>query len=265
MSQSISIPVERDRSENSSYELFIGALTVISLVGMVVLLLLPADSAIRPIFQSADTLYCIIFLFDFLRNLSRAPVKKDYLLWQGIIDLLSSIPAIPALRLFRIFRIARIARFLKVYKSRDLLNEFIQRRAESALYLTILLALMLLIIGSSLVLIFESKTPDANILNSKDAFWWAYVTITTVGYGDHFPVTGSGRVIAMVLMTFGIGIFGVLTSFFSSIFLAPSAKKKEEENPSSLEKSRSSLEKELEELKKEVKEIKEMISNGNKS
>jgi voltage-gated potassium channel len=71
-----------------------------------------------------------------------------------------------------------------------------------------------------LVLELEAGALESNIDSGDDAFWWAFVTMTTVGYGDRFPVTPWGRIVAMVLMAVGVGIFGVLTSYLASAFVA---------------------------------------------
>ena len=63
--------------------------------------------------------------------------------------------------------------------------------------------------------------PEANIKGVEDAIWWAFVTITTVGYGDRFPVTSEGRLIGALLMTAGVGLFGTFSGFVASWFLAP--------------------------------------------
>ena len=55
--------------------------------------------------------------------------------------------------------------------------------------------------------------------HAEDAIWWSYVTITTVGYGDKFPVTTEGRIIGSILMTTGVGIFGTFTALVSSWFI----------------------------------------------
>jgi voltage-gated potassium channel len=81
-------------------------------------------------------------------------------------------------------------------------------------------AFMLVTVASLIILRFERGAAGANITSGADAFWWAVVTITTVGYGDYVPVTFFGRILAMVLMTFGIGIFAVLTSFVASRLVA---------------------------------------------
>ena len=74
------------------------------------------------------------------------------------------------------------------------------------------------------VLHFES-TANGNIKTAQDAVWWAVVTITTVGYGDRYPVTAEGRVVATVLMIAGVGFLGTVAGLVSSWFQTPGAKK----------------------------------------
>ncbi|MGA9161066.1 MAG: potassium channel family protein [Actinomycetota bacterium] len=73
----------------------------------------------------------------------------------------------------------------------------------------------------------ESRAANANITTGGEALWWALVTITTVGYGDYFPVTGAGRVTGAFVMFAGVGIIGALASFLASI-LVPQSKTEEE-------------------------------------
>ncbi|MFL5750644.1 MAG: potassium channel family protein [Chloroflexota bacterium] len=73
-----------------------------------------------------------------------------------------------------------------------------------------------------LMIQFESRSGDANIKTGGDALWWGFVTITTVGYGDRFPVTFLGRATAVLVMMAGVGIIGSLASILASI-LVPSA------------------------------------------
>jgi voltage-gated potassium channel len=86
---------------------------------------------------------------------------------------------------------------------------------------------ILLVIFSALAILQVETDPNSNIKTAEDAIWWSYVTVTTVGYGDKFPVTTEGRIIASILMTAGVGLFGTFTAFVSSWFLA---EKKEEES-----------------------------------
>ena len=82
------------------------------------------------------------------------------------------------------------------------------------------------LVGAMAVLRAELTSPDANITNAADAIWWVYVTITTVGYGDHYPTTNWGRIIGILVMTAGVGLFGTMAGFLSTKLLTPPAKKK---------------------------------------
>jgi voltage-gated potassium channel len=72
----------------------------------------------------------------------------------------------------------------------------------------------------------ERNVPESKVINLGDAFWWAIVTVTTVGYGDIYPVTVEGKIIASILMSIGIGILGVLISTFGASFIESKLKPK---------------------------------------
>jgi voltage-gated potassium channel len=88
-----------------------------------------------------------------------------------------------------------------------------------SLFRVLIAATVTLFLGAWLVLLFEDKAKGSNIHSYPDALWWAIVTVTTVGYGDRFPVTGGGRAVAVVLMLVGIGLIGVLTATVASVFI----------------------------------------------
>jgi len=92
-----------------------------------------------------------------------------------------------------------------------------------------LLSILLVLFSSISILQFENTTAG-NIRTPQDAVWWAFATITTVGYGDKFPVTTEGRMIAAVLMTAGVGIFGSFTGLVASWILSPSKKDDEQDS-----------------------------------
>lgn len=87
---------------------------------------------------------------------------------------------------------------------------------------------VLIIIFSSISILMVETTPESNIKTADDAMWWTFETITTVGYGDKYPVTGEGRLIGVVVMVSGVGLFGTYTAYIASLFLDV-AKKEEEE------------------------------------
>jgi voltage-gated potassium channel Kch len=223
-------PLDRQAAamnESPIYELFIGLMTIISLI-IVFFHVIVRVPQVDAILTSTDTLVCFLFLFDFARSYRRAPDKRVYMfgeqpgrtLPRGLFDLLGSIPGAEIFRVLRIFRVARLTRLVRASGSRGLAAEFFKRRAESAVYVIILMSFVVLLVGSILIAYVEPPAQGSNIKTAGDAFWWAFVTITTVGYGDRFPVTEAGRIVGMFTMAVGIGIFGVLTSYLSTVFLA---------------------------------------------
>ncbi|MCC6133055.1 MAG: ion transporter [Acidobacteria bacterium] len=213
---------EHDRP--SPYLVFLLMISFTALVILGVQVLAPLDQKTEEILEYADNLICVFFLLDFLRSFYRAESKLRYMTTWGWLDLLSSIPAVDALRLGRTGRILRIVRVLRGIRSTKTLAEFIiRRRAEGAFLTASLVSLLLSIIAAIAVLHFENS-PDANIKTPEDALWWAFVTVTTVGYGDRYPISTEGRLVASLLMTAGVGLFGTFSGFVASWFLKPEQK-----------------------------------------
>jgi voltage-gated potassium channel len=215
------------RQHSNSYGIFILVLTVMSLAIMV-LMLLPLAPAELETLRLYDNVICFVFIGDFLYNLAGSHPRSEYFVrGRGWIDLLGSIPSLglfPAfglLRLFRLFRLARIARLLQGQKKKELIEDILDNRSQYATFITLLLAMLVLVSSSLLVLQFESRSPDANITTGGDALWWSVVTITTVGYGDFYPVTPLGRITGVFVMFAGVGIIGALASILASLLVAP--------------------------------------------
>ncbi len=221
--------IEADRQNGtSSYDAFILALTLIALVTLVIFYApgIPRDA--KQIALFVDTLISIVFMFDFFRTLIGAPDKLGYLKW-GWIDFLGSLPVWPFFRTFRLWRLIRIVRVLRRTRIRDLWRTFTERRAESTLLIVVLAGILILGFASATIVVYEKPAPGGNITSAQDAIWWSLVSVTTVGYGDRFPVTEQGRTVAVVLMILGIGIFSVFTSYLSSGFIAPGDGKQDDE------------------------------------
>ncbi len=208
-------------SPDSPYELFILSVSVMALAVIILYLFFPLPIEIRQILAIVDVSICAVFLIDFFRSLFLAPRKLHYLLRWGWIDFLGSMPFHPLFRLLRIARILIAARNLYGMPLREIFREVRVRRAQSTLFIMLFTMYLVITISSSVVVMAEVSAPDANIETGAESLWWAFVTVTTVGYGDYFPITGVGRFFAGVLMIFGVGLFTVLTSYIAKTFIRP--------------------------------------------
>jgi voltage-gated potassium channel len=210
----------RRELRHSNWEVFVLVLSTISLAN-IVLLLLPLHEDSDRVIQIVDASLCGVFFIDFLYRLRSAESKQQYF-WRGggWLDLLGSIP-LPGLRLARGYRVVRAVREIREHGRQRLWSDFVRERAEGAMYVVLLLVVLVLEFASIGVLSAERGVDGANIESASDALWWGYVTITTVGYGDEFPVTTEGRIVGVLLLTIGVGLFGTFTAFIANVFLTP--------------------------------------------
>ena len=264
------------REHGNAYNIFILVVTLFSLAVMVLLVLPWLDEETKTLLRLYDNVACLIFLGDFVYNLTGSRPRKTYFVYQrGWLDLLGSIPSLgffeftALLRLARLSRLARIARLMSGNNRRELVEDVVKNRGQYATFITLLSAGLVLSVASLMVLQFESKTEDANIKTGQDAIWWGIVTITTVGYGDRFPVTLPGRITGVFVMLAGVGIIGALASILASL-LVPPAKTEEEQaaDDATAEAARADVARdseavvtELARLRAEIAELREAITS----
>ena len=241
--------------KSNAYEMFILVLTVLSLVVMVALLL-PLNDATIKLLTIYDNAICVVFLLDFAMNLARSNPKRAYLVdRRGWLDLLGSIPALGVFRLTALLRLARLSRFARITRllrgqsKKTLVQDVVAHRGQYAAFITVLAAFTVLTVSSVLVLQFEGRSPDANITTGGGALWWSIVTITTVGYGDEYPVTLMGRLVAVLVMFAGVGIIGALASILASILVPPAQTQEERDDDASAART---LQNELVEIQERV-------------
>jgi voltage-gated potassium channel len=179
------------RGNSVSYELFILAITIFALIVASIIILWPLKPTTKAVLLRVDLVISIVFVVDFLIVFWRAPNKTGYFfMGGGWLDLLGCVPTIPDLPWTAILRFARSSRAIRIVthlRSRDrgdVIREARKNRAQSALLATFLVAIVLITVASLCVLQVERGMPDATIKTGTDAFWWAFVTMTTVGYGD---------------------------------------------------------------------------------
>ncbi|WP_275316908.1 ion transporter [Tenacibaculum bernardetii] len=153
----------------------------------------------------------------------------------GIIDLLAILPFylplifpfdLRVLRILRLFRLLRILKLGRLSKSLKTISSVL-KETKSELSITLFVAFILLILSSSLMYYFENEVQPEKFENIGQAMWWSVATLTTVGYGDVYPITGVGKFLSAIIALIGIGFVALPTGILSSAFIERVQKNKE--------------------------------------
>ncbi len=211
----------RSELKDPAYEIFIGVLSLLSIFNIVAIYAFYDDPSMQTVLQVMNGLFSLIFLGDFIYRMITAEKASRYFfrLW-GWADLLASLP-LPQLKILRIFRLLRVYRLLRELGPRTVWRLLVRDRADSALMVLLLMGVFVLQFGSLAVLGVEKGADGSNIETASDALWYTIVTISTVGYGDQYPVTELGRMIGAGIIVIGVGIFGTFTGYLANVFLGP--------------------------------------------
>jgi voltage-gated potassium channel len=161
-----------------------------------------------------------IFLLEYLIRLGLAPRRRHFVV-HNLPDLV--VVAVPMLRPLRLIRSVRVLRILRLSRLSALTSEGTSNARRSlhsrvTAYVVVLTGALILI-TSVVVFDLERDAKASNIKSMGDALWWAVATVTTVGYGDRYPVTPGGRAVGVILMIGGIGLLGIITAAIAAFFV----------------------------------------------
>jgi voltage-gated potassium channel len=207
-----------------AFQLVLLALSVLVLTGLAAATFLTLPPEISRVLHVVDTTVCGFFFLDFVIRFRAAPSKAAFMKW-GWIDLLASIPVVDSLRWGRVVRVLRVLRLLRGIRSLQRILALVYVHRTRGGIASVGLISFLVVTFSSVAVLLCENVPGANIRTAEDAIWWSLTTITTVGYGDKFPVTTLGRVVAASVMVIGVGLFGTLSGLIASLFLGKSEDK----------------------------------------
>lgn len=166
---------------------------------------------------AADILLTAVFAVELGGRLFASRDRGAYLRGHWI-DAVALIPSVRQFRLLRLLRLLRVVRmFAGIYRALAQVERLLGHRQIAAL-VTIWLAVMVL---SSLGMYVAEEGVNALVTSPLDALWWGVSTLTTVGYGDVYPITAEGRIAAAVLMLLGISLFSIITATITGLVLQP--------------------------------------------
>ena len=179
----------KTNNDVNPFQIFMLILSLHVVVSSLLQLVFTLSSNVTEILTSVDNIICLFFFTDFIIRFYQAESKLKFMKW-GWIDLLSSIPMVEQLQFIRMIRIARILRAIQHIRSSKLVLKMIfEHRFKATFSLVSAISFVLVTFGAVGILLLEQGQIGSNINNGVDALWWSFVTITTVGYCDYYPVT----------------------------------------------------------------------------
>jgi voltage-gated potassium channel len=228
-----------DRFINS----FIISLIILNTLAVILETVEPVYKQYQLLFQTIETCSVVIFSLEYLLRLwsCTSPIygRLKYILSAGaIIDLIAILPFylpfivrfdlrfVRSLRLIRFFRFFKLSRYMNA--SRVIGNVFKAKKDE--LFLSMAITFILIIVASSAMYFVEHDAQPDKFSSIPETMWWSVATLTTVGYGDVFPITALGKTLTACISILGIGMFALPAGILASGFSDELRKNKHEKN-----------------------------------
>jgi voltage-gated potassium channel len=218
------------------FAFFIQFLILLSIVTFSVETIPDLSEGTISLLHRIELISVIIFSLEYVLRIYVADSKPKFIFsFFGIIDLLAILPfylsfgidlrSLRALRFVRLFRLFKLARYNRAIK------EFTAavKVAKEQIVLFMFITFILIYLSAVGIYYFENEAQPEHFASIFDSLWWAIITLTTVGYGDVYPITVGGRVFTFCILLIGLGIVAIPTGIISSA-LMKSIDKKEEEN-----------------------------------
>ena len=233
----ILVETDDDETVDRIVAVFLVLLILVNTAAVVLETVDDLNARFGSIFHAIEVVSIAIFSVEYLLRIWIAPLDPRYAkpFWgriryafslMAMIDLLAILPAflpliftvdmriVRFLRIFRLFRLFKMSRYVE---SLNTLDDVVRSKKEELL-VTVVLILMMLLFSSSLMYIVETEAQPDKFPDIPSAMWWGVATLTTVGYGDIFPITPLGKLLGGFIAFLGIGIFALPTGILASGF-----------------------------------------------
>lgn len=230
-----------------AFDIFIQFLIVLSVVVFSIETLPDLKTHTREILHSIEIFCVIIFTIEYLARIYIAESKPKFIFsFFGIIDFLAILPFYLSfgfdLRSLRLLRMFRLFRLLKLVRYNQAMKNFGRAMYVAKEQIVLFMSITVILIYFSAVGIyyFEHEAQPEHFTSIFDSLWWSIVTLTTVGYGDVYPITVGGRVFTFFILLIGLGIVaiptGIISSSMTKVFDDKHEALKEKEDLSDFEK-----------------------------
>ncbi|GAA4269455.1 ion transporter [Hyunsoonleella aestuarii] len=224
-----------DNKVSSSFGFFIQALILLSVITFSIETIPNLKPRTRIVLKVIEWFSVIVFSIEYILRIYVADSKPKFVFsFFGIIDLLAILPFYLSfgvdLRSLRALRFLRLFRILKLVRYNRAMNHFTRaiKSAKEEILLFLFITLILIYFSAVGIYYFENQAQPEHFTSIFDSLWWAIITLTTVGYGDVYPITVGGKVFTFFILMIGLGIVAIPTGIISSA-LTKSVDKKQDE------------------------------------
>lgn len=230
-----SLVSDNEGTSGKYFTFFIQFLIVVSLISFSIQTLPRLSNELISTLEIIELLIVIIFTLEYLMRVYVSENKLKYIFsFFGLIDLAAILPFYLStgldLRSVRVFRLLRLVRILKLVKYSSAIRRLHRaiQIAKEELILFGCVALMLIYLAAVGIYYFESQAQPEQFQSVFHSLWWAVTTLTTVGYGDMFPITFGGKMFTFFILVIGLGIIAIPTGIFASALSLARTELKEE-------------------------------------
>lgn len=226
-------------------DIFLTSLIVINIIAVMLESIEGLSDNTRMVLRNIDVISSIIFTIEYVLRIWSCTASKKFkhpilgrirfaLQPMMIVDLLAILPFylpmfisfdLRGLRAIRLFRLIRIFKFHRYSESMQIFTK-VMRKKSGELATVFFVVIILLIMASTLMYVIESEAQPDVFASIPSAMWWSVITMTTVGYGDAYPVTIAGKFLASIIAVFGIGLFALPAGVLGSGFIEEVQNKK---------------------------------------
>lgn len=212
-----------DNKLSKSFAIFIQFLIVFSVITFSIETLPSLRPQTRVVLNSIEVFCVSVFTLEYLARIYVADKKLKFIFsFFGLIDFFAILPfylsfgvdlrSLRVLRLFRIFRLLKLVRYNKAM--RHFTRAMLMAKEQIILFMAI--TLVLIYFAAVGIYYFENEAQPEYFSSIFDSLWWSIVTLTTVGYGDVYPITVGGRIFTFFILLIGLGIVAIPTGIISS-------------------------------------------------
>ena len=230
-----------DNIESKVFDIFIMILVVLSIIAFSIETMPNLEKDSKDFLYMFEIFSVVVFTIEYIIRVSISEKKLSYIFsFYGIIDILAILPFYLAffidLRAIKVFRFFRLLRLLKLTRYSKTMGKFQKAiyQSKEEFILFFILTLILFYLASVGIYYFENEAQPKVFASIFDSMWWSVATLTTVGYGDVYPITVGGKIFTTITLLIGLGVVGIpagiVSAALSQVNLEENAAKKNTEN-----------------------------------